>query len=823
MAEPPTEEMRRRWALGERPPAEELLARHPELFQEETTALDVVYEEICLREQEGENGVWEHAAERFPQWRTQLQSLQECHRLLQPAGPLPQYPEVGEQLGEYRLLDELGRGACGRVFLAVEPSLADRPVVLKLVPLRGSEHLSLARLQHTNIVPLYAAREDRRRRLRILCMPFLGRATLAHLLAQLAPVPPGQRTGQHLIAALDRLREEGPHAPPSAAALKQFLARASYVQTICWIGACCADALHYAHERGLVHLDVKPSNVLIAADGQPLLLDFHLAREPLRPGLAAVDELGGTVAYMPPEQRAAMEDVNAGREVRALVDGRADLYSLCAVLYEALGGRPPSRLREPLCARNPCVSPGLADILLRGLAQEAERRYPDAAALAADLRRHLTHQPLLGVSNRSLSERWQKWRRRRPALVQRTLGGLVLLGAGLVVAASAWFYVAQQHDQAAHALGEGQRQWQERQDYEGAVATLRQGVAVAQDLPFQGNLVQQLKEQLLLAEAAQAEAERRHLAADLHRQAEQLRMLVGLDTISKPQAQELERTTRDLWEKRALIRERLGGPGREEVDNDLLDVALAWIELAVERAGPERAPSARRQALQVLEEAEALTGRRALIEYERNLQRQALGLPPVNSTVSLEPRGAWEQAALGRALLQAGQLDEALQRLRQARDLEPQDVWSNYYYGVCAYRKKQYEEAALAFSVCVGAAPHVAGCFYNRALSLAALGRPEQAIHDYDRALQLDPTLTGALVNRGMLRYQAKQYDLARADLEEALTRGANPALVNYDLALVYMAQHQPEAAVACVERALQHEPRHAEALRLREQLRRSK
>ena len=76
--------------------------------------------------------------------------------------------------------------------------------------------------------------------------------------------------------------------------------------------------------------------------------------------------------------------------------------------------------------------------------------------------------------------------------------------------------------------------------------------------------------------------------------------------------------------------------------------------------------------------------------------------------------------------------------------LQPQGLWPNFYQGLCAYRLGRYERAVTAYSVCIGAAPEAAGCFYHRALAFAALGRTEQAREDFDQALRLDPTLPRA-------------------------------------------------------------------------------
>jgi serine/threonine protein kinase len=407
------------WRAGERPLVEDYLARHPELAQRPEAAARLIYEEVCLRESLGQEASWQQVMDRFPQWRCELEMLLDCHELLGQEIAGPEFPRPGAVLGDYRLLAEIGRGMLGCVFLAIQHSLGDRPVVLKVTRRAGGEHLSMARLQHPNIMPLYAVHDFPAENLRALCMPYLGGATLGQIFEMMQGQPTGERTGEGLLRVLDQVRTDLV-ALPAWSSTRQFLAGATYTRAICWIGACLAEALHYAHDRGLLHLDLKPSNVLLADDGQPLLLDFHLAQGAIRPDGAEPERLGGTIGYMSPEQEAAMSALRDGRALSAPVDGRSDVYSLGVVLYEALVGAPPWEARLPLDdlpRTNPHVTTGLADILARALAVDLGTRYPNAAALANDLRRHLEHLPLQGVPNRSFVERWWKWWRRHPLII----------------------------------------------------------------------------------------------------------------------------------------------------------------------------------------------------------------------------------------------------------------------------------------------------------------------------------------------------------------------------------------------------------------------
>jgi serine/threonine protein kinase/tetratricopeptide (TPR) repeat protein len=824
------DEMDAAWHGGQRPPAEDFLARHPELASRPEAAVRLVYEEVCLREEAGEEDVTEEVINRFPQWRAELAALLDCHRLLQQSAlGRPSFPEVGQTLGEMRLLRELGRGAKGRVFLGAEPFLADRPVVLKLAPRDGREHLALARLQHMHIVPLYGAHDFPDRGLLALCMPYLGGTTLGRVLELLRGQSPAERSGMQLVQALDQGRA-APVDLPGPAPARWLLAQSTYAEAICWIAACLAEALQHAHERGLMHLDLKPSNVLLAADGTPMLLDFHLAREPLRRGAPVPDWFGGTRDYMAPEQRQTMEAVRQRQPVPEDVDGRADVYGLGLLLYEALGGRLPDREGGPVPLRrlNPRVSPGLSDIIHKCLAPAPKDRYQTAGALAVDVRRHLDDLPLRGVPNRNLAERWRKWRRRRPHAL--ALGGLLLLltvaTAGAVVLGTGWF--GQRIDAATAALADG-RGLVARKQYQAGIDRLRQGLDVAAATPGAGGLAGELHGALRAAEQLRA-------AAGLHDLAERTRFLYDSESLSPEAARTLEEGIGRLWQERDRIRAAdpadLGPGGEEQVRQDFLDLALFRAELALRqpranegaRSGDRAPTAAPREALRVLGEAEAELGQSPALARERQACAEAAGdadaaRQAARQAAGLTPRTAWDHDTLGRFLMRHGDLKVAAAEFAQAVTLEPGGFWPYFHRGACLYRLGQHAGAVRDFTVCIARAPATAAGYYNRGLVEAAQGETAAALEDYEAALRHDPRLGAAALNRGVLLLGQRHYAEALADLQRARDAGADPAAVHYNRALAYEGLHDPEAARAEAERALRFNSHHRDARRLLDRL----
>ncbi|CAN5664703.1 hypothetical protein BH23PLA1_BH23PLA1_27740 [soil metagenome] len=450
-------EMTLRFEAQEPVRVEDYQQRYPQLGDHILVAL--LYEEFCLREEAGQIPLPAEYERRFPALAAPLRRVLEIHKLVGgsgqptalfstwPGGEPIEFPEVGETIAGFHLVEILGKGSFARVFLARERLLADRPVALKVARGGSREPQALARLQHTHIVPVHSYRVDQQgTNLHLLCMPYFGRVTLSMLLAD--PAVASARSGTTLLEALARLEPptESKKAPTDA---QKALSGRTYSGAIAWWGARLAEALQHAHDRGVLHRDVKPSNVLVTGDGLPMLLDFNLAHEPkLQAPDAEPNALGGTLAYMAPEHLEALADGLADH-----VDERADLYALGVVLFEALAGvRPFPTIRNarsvpdallrmaeqrrggipPLQRAGASVGPALEAIIRRCLAPDPADRYASAAELAADLQGVADDGPLRFTREPQPSRTLRWLRRKRSRFVVAT----PILLASLILAAT---------------------------------------------------------------------------------------------------------------------------------------------------------------------------------------------------------------------------------------------------------------------------------------------------------------------------------------------------------------------------------------------------
>jgi len=309
----------------------------------------------------------------------------------------------GGRIGDFVVERVLGRGGFGVVYLARQISL-ERHVALKVVTRQGGasaedgEGRSLARLEHENIVQVYAEMMEPASGARLLCMQYVAGTTLATLIGELKKFGSAGWTGADLLRVLDGLDLPPALFDPQAMRDRDFLASADHVEAVCRIGEQLARALAHAHDRGVLHRDVKPANVLVSRYGRPLLADFNLATRDAGRDEGAV--FGGTLPYMAPEHLEAFHD--EAPEAVAAVDHRSDMFSLCVVLWElSTGGRPfptPSGAvdrgdrstvlcklasqRRVLPPERPPVDRRLKQVLLRGLAGDPDERYGTAEHLA---------------------------------------------------------------------------------------------------------------------------------------------------------------------------------------------------------------------------------------------------------------------------------------------------------------------------------------------------------------------------------------------------------------------------------------------------------
>ena len=422
-----------------------------------------------------------------------------------------------KRLGDFRILREIGRGGMGIVYEAQQESLRRR-VAVKVLPksaLLDAKHLkrfqrearTAAGLHHTNIVPVFGVgQQDDFQYYVMQYIEGVGLDRMLTRLERLGKIADGDQWGCIVRDLLDadshasdaRTNETEGHKTlaftPAEAALqptkpvlhevtaavdppnvfkdevpKPVAERtdargfSSYWNYVAQIGVQVADALEYAHNKGVLHRDIKPANLIVDVQGIVWVADFGLAKALEQEHLSRTGDIMGTPAYMAPEQ------------VQGRADCRSDLYSLGLTLYELLtlrsafpqGDRALLLKRmateEPTQPRQICpeIPRDLETIVMKAVAREPKRRYGSAAELAADLRCFLEDRPIRARRTSSV-ERFWRWCRRNPIVAGLSATAVALLL--LVTMVSSIGYV-----RTTRALA-GEREQRERAEYATQVA-----------------------------------------------------------------------------------------------------------------------------------------------------------------------------------------------------------------------------------------------------------------------------------------------------------------------------------------------------------------
>jgi tetratricopeptide (TPR) repeat protein len=654
-------------------------------------------------------------------------------------------------MGHYALLGELGRGGMGVVYKAYDVSLR-RPVAIKMIldPARAGveqmrrfeiEASAAARLRHPNIVSVFEVGSHEGKP--YLVMELVEGESFESLLSHTKP-------GPREIAAIVR---------------------------------GLALALQAAHDAGIVHRDVKPENLIVDEAGVPHLMDFGLAREEAKATrLTATGSVLGTPAYMAPEQ-ADGDGMGQGP--------RTDVYGAGAVLYRALSGRPPfaadsirnllhdvlNREPVPLRVLDPSIPADLETISQRCMSKEPERRYPSAAALAAELGRFIAGEPIEArpVGQLTRSFLWAK----RNRTLAATLGALVavVLGASvLVIGVVAWKVQSEKARQSADKHAAEKRE----QDRIAAIELVHE--AEASDRAGRAEAALASFDRAIELDAGNATAWFERGSLRLRRRND--------DGAIADFTHAIELDPRLV----AAFNER----GLSELRKGELDLALADF-VRVTELDPKHRTAWRSQA-EVLEKKGDAAGAQRVLDAEIKKARGSAY--------------AWRNRAWLRA--QGRDLDGALADLNEAIRLDPKDATSWFERG-CARESRSDAAGAISdFTHAIGIDPHYEAARSRRANLRTKANDWDGLIADCTTDIDVDPTDAASYGHRAEAKAQKSDLDGAIADYSRELELTALKGVPLAARAAIKLRKGDADGAIADATKALQVQLNFGPAFRVR-------
>lgn len=430
------------WRKSKQPDARRAMDQYPQLGAHRSWAVELAYEEFCIRQERGESLDASRYCRLFPTIHKSLARQLDVHRYVTEHPQVldhtrhVRWPQPGEIIcAKFAVCEELGRGAIARVYLCRQLGVGDRQVVVKMASDGAYEADTLGKLSHPHIMPVYAVEVDLESMVSAICMPFYGRSTLCDVMDCAWGLGSPPESSEPLFRAARR--SYSPDDTYDVPGIPHRRRWRTFVDQVVQIGADLADALQHAHANGIRHDDLKPSNVLVTNDCQPLLMDFNLSDDNRRPAFLT----GGTLPYMSPGQ---LREAVLGEETDARLDHRSDIFSLGTILYELLTGQLPFDVRHgsneielacallqrqaegavPVHRRNRRVNRRLSDTIMRCLEFDRSKRPECAEELRAALQRQLRRGPR--------GRRWYLARRRRVIL-----GTAIFLTGGAAAAYSA--------------------------------------------------------------------------------------------------------------------------------------------------------------------------------------------------------------------------------------------------------------------------------------------------------------------------------------------------------------------------------------------------
>ena len=665
--------------------------------------------------------------------------------------------ELLGELGDYELLEEIGRGGQGVVFRARQKSL-NRTVALKVISLgqwASKAHLkrfrleaeAAAHLEHPGIVPIHEVGE--RDGQCYFSMKFVEGGQLDEVVRR---APMSIRQGAELIAKVAR-------------------------------------TVHYAHEHGILHRDIKPGNILLDAKGEPHLTDFGLARlVESESSVTHTLEVLGTPSYMAPEQAVGNN---------AAISSVTDVYGLGAVLYQLLTGQPPfaggttyetikllldTEPRQPR-QLNPKIDRDLSTICLKCLEKDPKRRYSSALALAEDLEHWLKHEPIL-ARHIGIFTRGRKWGQRKPTSA--------LLAACLVALAAAAGWIVWKSEFIRQPVTTGiavlpfenlSEQKETGAFVDGVQDDILTKLAKIADLKvisrtsvmeYRGKRnMRQIGNELRVSHVLEGSV--RRSGARLHINTQ----LIDTHTDTHIWAEQFERYSDDLFAIQSEIAQRVA---------ERLNAKIT----SAEKLAIERKPTADLTAFDLYTRGSNLLLTAPFSGNPGAAWLQAIDL--LNQAVARDPSffQAYCELAWAHGSLYYFGVDHTPARLaseeaavQAASRLRPDAGETHLARGGLCIDYRDYDGALAELEVARGSLPNDSHVFAAMASVQGLQGRWEECIRNFERAIELDPRNVITLFQTGLSYGAVRRYAEQKSKFDRALTIDPNNLPVKAERAVV--------------------------------------
>ncbi len=668
----------------------------------------------------------------------------------------PKYNLVGQKLGDFEILKIIGQGGMGAVFLARQVSL-DREVALKVISSVGdaqTKHLDrfkresrvLAKISHPNIVPIYEIGQQGP--YSYFAMQYVDGVSLDKILSSIRNAKTGDKASAVMSKCLEtHTATYGDKHQDTKGTTAEI--DTDYIINISKIIISIASALDYAHKKGILHRDVKPSNILIDSDGTAKLVDFGLARAETQQSITITGEFFGTPSYISPEQIRKPD----------IVDCRSDIFSLAATYYECLTLHPPfggdtvnetltqviSREAVPPKKYCPRLSTDFNTVLLHALEKLPEDRYQTAADFANDIENLLEFKPIT-AKKPSITQRAYKTLRRNPLKVAVTFAFILVIVLGYSLLSS------HRQEKKKVALMERYKQGRDRLEGEQYSEALQYFIKVAKATPNDAEVQFYIGECYRMAGQYEKAIKAYHEAIKI-----------------KPNYGNAYWGLGDCYKKTRRFQE----------------------------------------AIKIYKQAIEIDPNNTGVYYNLGIAYRELGrhdeaIEAFKQTVKINPNDTDAYCNLGTIYRDLGRRDEAIEAFKQMIRITPNDADAYCNLGTTYRDLGRHDEAIEAFKQTIKLNPNNTDAYCNLGTIYRDLGRRDEAIEAFKQMIRINPNDADAYYSLGITYKDLDRHNEAIQVFKEVIRIKPNNAIVHATLASLYAKSGDFDKAIEYQEKAIE-------------------